>query len=125
MAARHIRSGEEVMRIPWRLVPQAAGVLKLWATATPELTSTPSAKTALERAVPALSSLEPRTLLALWLLVERARGPASPWAAYIAALPAYVPLPLFYSGDLLDELQYKPFVVKVRPPQAASWTLCT
>lgn len=43
--------------------------------------------------------------LASWILREKAKGNNSTWAPYISILPSYVPLPLFFDDDLLDEFQ--------------------
>ncbi len=46
--------------------------------------------------------------LALQLLVHRALGDASPFAAYVSALPVGVAgLPMFYSGEAIDGLQVR------------------
>eukprot|EP00897_Mesotaenium_endlicherianum_P004547 jgi/Mesen1/411/ME000100S10641 len=46
-----------------------------------------------------------RVLLMLFLLVERARGPDSFWAPYMALLPARVGTPLAYSESQLQALR--------------------
>ncbi len=46
--------------------------------------------------------------LALQLLVHRALGDASPFAAYVSALPVGVAgLPMFFSGEAIDALQVR------------------
>ena len=52
--------------------------------------------------------------LALALLAQRLAGGASPFAAYIAALPVGVQgLPMFFPGDALAALQYPPVTEQV------------
>ena len=53
--------------------------------------------------------------LALQLLVHRALGGASHFAAYVNALPVGVPgLPMFFSGDAIHGLQYPPVSEQVK-----------
>ncbi|KAK9841855.1 hypothetical protein WJX81_007488 [Elliptochloris bilobata] len=51
-----------------------------------------------------LGGCDERTLLMLLLVVERLRGEASPWAPWLAALPACVGSPLTYSDVQLSQL---------------------
>ena len=54
-------------------------------------------------------SLEPgvddRTILTLFLALERERGESSKWAPYIKALPAHIPVPLSWSDSELRHLE--------------------
>ncbi|CAI5516399.1 unnamed protein product [Closterium sp. Naga37s-1] len=50
------------------------------------------------------------TVLAAWLLRERAKGAASPWALFLRSLPAYVPLPALFPQQLIDQFEYWPIV---------------
>lgn len=54
---------------------------------------------------PEVAGLQPWLQLALFLLHERAKGGASEWAAYIAALPAAPDTPVLWSEGELAELQ--------------------
>ena len=56
--------------------------------------------------------------LALKLLHEQALGPKSQYADYLAALPRRVDLPVLWSGEELQQLQYGPLVAQVRTPTA-------
>lgn len=49
--------------------------------------------------------LEPWLAVALFLLHERAKGPASRWAPYLAALPADAGSPVQWGEEDLQELQ--------------------
>ena len=53
--------------------------------------------------------------LALALLAERAKGPASPFAAYVAALPRGFPgVPMFFAREALEAIDYPPVVEQVK-----------
>ncbi|CAI5487917.1 unnamed protein product [Closterium sp. Naga37s-1] len=54
------------------------------------------------------------TVLAAWLLHERAKGAASPWALFLRSLPAYVPLPALFPQQLIDQFEYWPIVDQCR-----------
>jgi histone-lysine N-methyltransferase SETD3 len=67
----------------------------------------------------ALSAVQ-QTYLAVHLLLERARGPASPHAPYIAALPAALPhLPLFWSAAELRALAGSHLLAQLAERRAA------
>mmetsp|Transcript_42417 Transcript_42417/g.85825 ORF Transcript_42417/g.85825 Transcript_42417/m.85825 type:complete len:198 (+) Transcript_42417:36-629(+) len=51
--------------------------------------------------------------LGLRLLAERARGPASPWHAYVDTLPHQVDVPMFFAQNEVKALQYPPLVHQV------------
>ncbi|CAI5967508.1 unnamed protein product [Closterium sp. NIES-65] len=59
------------------------------------------------------------TVLAAWLLRERAKGAASPWALFLRSLPAYVPLPALFPQQLIDQFEYWPIVDQATRLKAA------
>ncbi|CAI5467826.1 unnamed protein product [Closterium sp. Yama58-4] len=59
------------------------------------------------------------TVLAAWLLRERAKGAASPWARFLRSLPAYVPLPALFPQTLIDDFEYWPIVDQATRLKAA------
>jgi [ribulose-bisphosphate carboxylase]/[fructose-bisphosphate aldolase]-lysine N-methyltransferase len=54
---------------------------------------------------PYIAGLEPWLAIALFLLHERARGAASPWAAYLASLPPTCDSPVTWKDAELEELR--------------------
>ncbi|CAI7820299.1 unnamed protein product [Closterium sp. NIES-54] len=63
----------------------------------------------------ALPDWDSFTVLAAWLLRERAKEAASPWARYLRSLPAYMPLPALFPQDLIDQFEYWPIVDQHMP----------
>lgn len=49
-----------------------------------------------------------------WLLRQKALGPASPWAPFIASVPSYVPLPLTFPDSIVEQFEVPSMVNEVR-----------
>ncbi|CAI6001930.1 unnamed protein product [Closterium sp. NIES-65] len=50
------------------------------------------------------------SVLAAWLLRERAKGAKSKWAAFIGSLPRYAPLPALFEREVVEMLDYPPMM---------------
>ncbi|CAI5529027.1 unnamed protein product, partial [Closterium sp. Naga37s-1] len=101
-AARRIEAGEVIL-----VVPQMFFIVANWIALN-------ESERHLQPYDMALPDWDSFTVLAAWLLRERAKGAASPWARYLRSLPAYVPLPALFPQDLID--QFEPRVSRQHMP---------
>lgn len=92
-ASRDLAKGETVLSIP----------RSLWITSA----------TAGSEIMPYLTDFDSwtaYTVIAAWVLRERAKGDDSEWAPYVRLLPAHVPTPLFLDAESRKEYNYQPFI---------------
>ncbi|CAI5500908.1 unnamed protein product [Closterium sp. Naga37s-1] len=59
------------------------------------------------------------SVLAAWLLRERAKGAKSKWAAFIGSLPRYAPLPALFEREVVEMLDYPPMMRRLALYRAA------
>ncbi|CAI7891954.1 unnamed protein product [Closterium sp. NIES-53] len=72
------------------------------------------------------------SVLAAWLLRERAKGAKSKWAAFIGSLPQYAPLPALFEREVVELFDYPPMMRRVRalpsplcpPPKSSPFACC-
>ncbi|GJP38438.1 hypothetical protein CLOM_g22874 [Closterium sp. NIES-68] len=50
------------------------------------------------------------SVLAAWLLRERAKGAKSKWAAFIGSLPQYAPVPMLFEREVVELFDYPPML---------------
>ncbi|CAI5487359.1 unnamed protein product [Closterium sp. Naga37s-1] len=59
------------------------------------------------------------SVLAAWLLRERAKGAKSKWAAFIGSLPRYAPLPALFEREVVELFDYPPMMRRLALYRAA------
>ncbi|CAI5478744.1 unnamed protein product, partial [Closterium sp. Yama58-4] len=59
------------------------------------------------------------SVLAAWLLRERAKGGKSKWAPFIRTLPRYAPLPALFDRDVVELFDYPPMMRRLALYRAA------
>ncbi|CAI5515814.1 unnamed protein product [Closterium sp. Naga37s-1] len=109
-AARRIEAGEVILIIPRRFF-----IVANWIA----LNESERHLLPYDMQLPVPYGWDTYTVLAAWLLRERAKGAASPWALFLRSLPAYVPLPALFPQSLIDQFEYWPIVDQATRLKAA------
>ncbi|CAI5484029.1 unnamed protein product [Closterium sp. Yama58-4] len=109
-AARRIEAGEVIL-----IVPRKFFIVANWIA----LNESERHLLPYDMQLPVPYGWDTYTVLAAWLLRERAKGAASPWARFLRSLPAYVPLPALFPQTLIDDFEYWPIVDQATHLKAA------
>ncbi|GJP48313.1 hypothetical protein CLOM_g7620, partial [Closterium sp. NIES-68] len=100
-AARRLAEGEVLLKVPRRF-----HIVANWIA----LNESERHLLPYDMPLPVPHGWDTYTVLAAWLLRERAKGALSPWSRFLRSLPAYVPLPALFPSGLIEEFEYQPIV---------------